>query len=105
MKWVSIKSASDVKLEGIKVDIEQVNNSLSAVIFTDAKGHTCKIVLQSYSMLFVMPEPPKLEDRWLVAGKYDGDEMRKLFDDEYTAREFKNKMDVAFGNDTFTSIS
>lgn len=92
MKWVRTKKASEIKLKGIKVESDYVEDCLSAIILTDSEGNSIKIQREStyYSSVNVLiPAPPKIKKQFVVKGKIDGIEIKpQYFDHDYDATSF-----------------
>jgi hypothetical protein len=92
----SIKTAADVQLAGITVDLERRDNSITAIVLRDGKGGLLKVCRgESYSsdVKLYVPEPPKVEDRWRVSGDFDGAPIRKVFEHEHEADDFARRLE------------
>lgn len=91
MKWVRTKKASEIKLKGIKVESDYVEDYLSEIILTDSEGNSIKIQRENtYSSVNVLiPAPPKIKKQFVVKGKIDGIEIKpQYFDHDYDATSF-----------------
>lgn len=87
MNWQKIKAASEIVLDGIKVEVESHDKSLRAVELTDAKGNRVKICMGGYSDFTVMiPAKPELRDALLLKGEFRGLPVKELFADDYEAK-------------------
>ncbi len=97
MRWTDSHGAP--VLDGVKINIEKVNNSTVAVLLTDQAGHQVKVCQNGYSSLQVCwPAPPKKAKRYVLAGKYLGlAEVREEFESEREAdarrREYQDRAD------------
>ena len=86
---VTAKSIDQVKIEGVKLEWERHDGSVRLLRITDAKGGTVTIKAgPSYteSVIVLVPEPPKMEDRWVLLGEVAGIPIRKAFKHEHEAR-------------------
>lgn len=88
MNWERIKAASEIVLDGIKVEIETHDKSLRAVELTDAKGNRVKVCLSNYSDFAVMiPAKPEMRDAHLLKGEFRGLQVKELFEHVSDARQ------------------
>lgn len=85
MKWQRIKKHSDIKLGGVRVEIEEVDRSVKSVTLTDAAGNQMKVALDGYSMIAMVPAQPEMKDAWLLSGTYKGLQVREYHESEYAA--------------------
>ena len=70
MNYVTVKNPTDIKLAGILVNFERVNDSLKVVTLSDGKGGICRFTAGSYEGANVtVPAPPKKEDRYILRGE------------------------------------
>lgn len=98
MRYVNAKSVSELKLVGVTVTFDMVNDSLKAVYFRDAEGNHCRVVIEGYTGIFAqVPAPPKTEKRHVlradlpVLGK-----IRREFDDRFEADQAKRELEAKF---------
>lgn len=97
MKYKTTKKASDLQLDGIKVELDHVNDNVSLITLTDAAGKTVRIVNKNpYSTIRVeVPAPPKMKNIWIVSGKFEsGHEMMPL---EFETEANNQKKDLGEG--------
>lgn len=95
--FVSVKNASEIKLDGITVALDKANDSLKAVYLSDGKGGVLRIVLDSYSICAQVPAPPKKEKRYVLRGTVDGigrieRQFESQFDADQARREIESKL-------------
>jgi hypothetical protein len=94
MNYDSVKISSEVKLEGVTVDIEKRAGNVNSITFTDAAGNTVKVAKDSYSEIAILvPAKPKKETKYAVAGKVLGiAEHKEVFDTQYDAQARLNEI-------------
>lgn len=97
MKWQTIKTASEITLDGIKAEIEMHNGSVKSVELTDAKGGRLKACLDSYSLSILIPAKPEMKDAYLLKGEFRGLSVKELFEQEYEAKQ--RLRDITDGGD------
>jgi hypothetical protein len=87
MKLKTTQKESDLKLEGIKFDIEVRNTTVYSVTFTDATGNLVKVA-GSYGLEVCIKAPPKMVEKWKLSGKFDElVDVEEVFDSEYKAKD------------------
>lgn len=87
MNYESVKKPSDLKLEGITIDVEMRDGAPYAVTLTDAKGGHVKIVRNDYSMSILVPAKAKRVKRWAVRGEVRGLKVDENFEEKYQAQQ------------------
>jgi hypothetical protein len=86
MRWKSVKVASEVILEGVKIAFEKHDNQITAVILKDAKGGLFRLTKGDYNgMAVFVPAPPETEKKWVLSGAVKRVPVREVFDDEEAA--------------------
>lgn len=90
MKFVSVKKNADVKLEGITVDFDIVDNSVKAIMLKDAKGNVLRVSERAYNLYVEVPAPPEKEIKHKLSGEVIGLKIEKVFDN---SREARDEMD------------
>jgi len=85
MQFITVKKSSDIKLAGIKAELDITDKSVNGVTFTDADGNVVRVSLRSYSMTVEVPAPPTMVKRFKVIGKVLGLPVDELFADRYDA--------------------
>lgn len=85
MKWTRMTKPSEVKLEGVTLDIDQTNNSITAITAKDASGNQVKFSLDSYNLYILVPAAPKMVKKWALRGEYKGLQVDELFEYEHEA--------------------
>ncbi|CUJ58767.1 Uncharacterised protein [Achromobacter xylosoxidans] len=85
MQFITAKKSSDIKLAGIKAELDITDKSVNGVTFTDAEGNVVRVSLRSYSMAVEVPAPPVMVKRYKVAGKLMGLTVNEMFDDAFNA--------------------
>jgi hypothetical protein len=99
VRFATVKTANDVKLNGVTVEFEKHDSNLDSVTLTDAAGNVFKIAKTSYSDIGAfIPAPPKMVKKYFVTGEFKG--VTKLadegpFDGEYEATCRKNEIQKA----------
>jgi hypothetical protein len=96
MKWTRTKKLKDLQLEGVKVEIETVEDNLAEVKITDAKGKVIRLQRpNSYDTINAyIVAPPKMVKKWIVTGTIDEAEIKpKTFDNESEADNFISNRD------------
>ncbi len=63
MKWKTTKKVSDLKLDGIKFDVEQTDSTITAITMSDPAGNKVHLTLRSYAIEIAIPAPPELEKK------------------------------------------
>jgi hypothetical protein len=92
VKFKSVKKSAEVALAGIKVDIDFVDGSIKAVNLTDANGAFVRITERGYNLYVEIPAPPETEKKYQLKGSVLGLPVDKLFDDEFSANQEKNRL-------------
>lgn len=85
MQFITVKKSSDIKLAGIKAELDITDKSVNGVTFTDAEGNVVRVSLRSYSMTVEVPAPPTMVKRFKVIGKVLGLSVNELYADRYDA--------------------
>ncbi len=96
MKYITTKKPQEIKLEGINIEVEKVNEDISSLKLTDSKGNILKLNRENYygSIQVYIKAPPKLEKRWFVTGKIgEAEILPKEFDSSSRALDFLNQQD------------
>lgn len=91
MKWTTVTKATDIKLNGIKVEGHHLNKHLNSVILTDKNGSIVKFVTEyEYNDVKVqIPTPPEKKTVFEVVGTIGGVEVRpQNFDTKHEAENF-----------------
>jgi len=105
MKLKSVKKASDLVLEGIKIEIDTVDHSQKAVTFTDVKGNVVRVAHRDYNSLSVeVPAPPEMEKKFKLSGTVLGLPVDKLFDDQFEARNELERLESEVRNEDERSL-
>jgi hypothetical protein len=90
MRLKSIKTASEIKLQGIKAEFVTVNNAKRILMLTDANGRKVNITrLNSYdeSIDVQVPADPVTEEKFKVKGDIAGVPVDELHDTSRAAEE------------------
>lgn len=85
MQFITAKKSSDIKLAGIKAELDITDKSVNGVTFTDAEGNVVRVSLRSYSMAVEVPAPPVMVKRFKVLGKVLGLSVNELYSERYDA--------------------
>lgn len=107
MNYVTVKHASDIKLAGITVNLEHVNNSLKVVTLTDGKGGLCRFSAGNYESANVtVPAPPKKETRYVLRGELPVvGAIVKQFTEKCEADAAKSEIEATYRNDLNLKIT
>lgn len=92
MRFIEVKKQSDIKLNGITVDLDVVNETVKGITLRDTAGGILKVVESGYAISVQVPAPPKTEKRWRVAGSLLGIDMCKDFADQYEAKRERDRL-------------
>lgn len=104
--FVSIKSASEIKLEGVTVTLDKVNDCLKGVYIADGSGGMCRIVLDSYSLSAQIPAPPKKEKRYVLRGTIDGiGRIDRQFEQQWDADQAKRDIEGKLRGDSDLTVT
>lgn len=97
MNWTSIKTAADMRLDGVTFDCEFRDKSLAAVTATDKNGNAIRFVLENYSVRALVPAAPEKKTVHVVKGtvRAIGTEIREEFDEPYAANSRRNEIEQA----------
>lgn len=98
MNLKTIRTTAEMKLDGIAIDAEWRDKSLTAVTFTDSKGNVLRIAKKDYSeMGAFVPAPPEKKTVHVVTGKVRvvGTEIREEFEQPYEATSRKSELEQA----------
>jgi hypothetical protein len=86
MNLKSVKKQDEVKLAGIVVEVEFKDSMPTGVVLRDVAGGALVVRAGQYSGLDVMvPAPPKMVERFRIAGAVKGIKFVELFESEYAA--------------------
>lgn len=86
MNMATVKKDSEIKLDGVTVEVTRKDGGAVAVTVRDCVGGVLLVQLGQYGGLDVMvPAPPEKVTRWEVTGKIKGIAFRELFKEEYKA--------------------
>lgn len=107
MNFVTAKKPSDIKLAGIAVHFERVNDSLKVVTLTDGKGGVCRFKAGSYESADVtVPAPPKKETKYVLRGELPVvGAIEKMFDEKYEADTAQRELEGAHRGDLNLTVS
>ena len=87
MNMQTVKKESEIKLDGLKVEITRKDGTAMGITLRDGNGGT--LVIQSNGwgngIDVLVPAPPKKVDRWAVKGSIKGVAFCELFDEEHKA--------------------
>jgi len=97
MNLKTVKSAADMKLDGVKVDCEFRDGSLAACTLTDASGNLVRFALENYCVKAYVPAPNPKKTVHVVTGKVRGigTEIREQFDEPYEANSRRSEIEQA----------
>lgn len=95
MNLKRVTKKSDLVLDGVDIQMEMHDASISSIAFTDKQGHMVK-VFGDYGVKVCVPAPPKTATKYRLSGKFEGlVSVSEDFDDNYSAQsrlsEFQSK--------------
>jgi hypothetical protein len=96
MNWETVKTNKDATLDGIDIEIDKSDSSITSVTFTDKSGGKLRIRMDSYTMRVDIPAKPKTEKKWALKGEFKGLPVDETFDSEYQANNRRD--DIDYGN-------
>ena len=85
MKMKSAKKASDIILAGVRVELDTKDGNPIGVTITDENGKFLRVSYTGWGLDFLVPEPPKMVERFQVAGRLKGIAFDETIDDETKA--------------------
>lgn len=85
MKFKSVKKASEVTLDGVRVEFDMVDGSIKAVTLTDPKGNVVRCAERGYNFYVEVPAPPETEKKFKLSGTVLGLPVEKVFDERHEA--------------------
>jgi len=92
MIWESAKSAKQIVLDGVTVEVDKADSSLVSVTLTDSKGNKVRVRHNSYNMCVEIPAAPKLVDKFVVTGDVVGVPVSEVFDNKYEAENRRDDL-------------
>ena len=96
MRFVTVKRATEIKLEGVRVSLDIVNGLQRGILITDGKGGVLRVRLAGYSDLSIeVPAPPEVEKKHKLTGSVLGIQVDKTFDDQFEAQREQIKLEEA----------
>jgi hypothetical protein len=93
MNWEMVKASKDAMLDGIEVEIDKTDSSVTSITFTDKSGAKLRARLDSYSLRLEIPAKPKTEKKWALKGEFKGLPVDEKFDSEYAAQSRRDDLD------------
>lgn len=88
IKFETVKKFSELKLEGITIEVECRDGQPFSITFLDGAGHLIRVARGDYSgMSIMLPEKPKMIKRWAVRGDVYGMKADEVFESEYEAQK------------------
>lgn len=104
MKFKTIKKASDVTLEGIKVEFEMLDGSVKGLTLTDSKGSLLRVMERGYNICVEIPAPPETENKWKLSGTLLGLPVEKVYDNDWEAKEEQGRLERACREESDSSL-
>lgn len=90
MNLVSIKSLSEVQLDGVNLDWTKEDKSIKELRIRDKNGGRLIVRAGSYgdTLRVMVPQPYEEDDRWCLSGKFLGlFDVSEYFESEYDAKD------------------
>lgn len=101
MIWEKAKSAKQLVLDGINIEVDKSDSTLVGVTFTDATGRKVRVRYESYNMCVEIPQAPKTTDKFAVRGTVNGLHVDETFDHEYQANDRKEELTGSLAEEKF----
>jgi hypothetical protein len=96
MRFVTVKRATEIKLEGVKVSLDIVNGLQKGILLSDGKGGVLRVRLMGCSDLSIeVPAPPEVEKKHKLTGWVLGIPVDKTFDHQHEAQREQMKLEEA----------
>jgi len=93
MKLITAKSAVDIKIPGIRVELTKVDNQITGATLTDKDGKILAIfTMLSYTFTVQIPAPVETEDAFLVEGTAFGLPLKAIFKTEREANDKRSSL-------------
>lgn len=94
MKAQTIKSATQIKLQGVAAEVRFVNGNVRQVTLTDAGGFVLTIEEGKYGGLDVsVPAPPKTVKKFKLLGRIENLPVDELFPDKQRAESRRSHLE------------
>lgn len=88
MKLITAKGAAEVKIPGVRVELNKVDNQITGATLTDKDGKILAIfTMLSYTFTVQIPAPVETEDAFLVEGTAFGLPLKATFKTEREAND------------------
>jgi hypothetical protein len=97
MKFVKVKSEKELKLNGITIDCNIVDNEFTHITFTDNEGDCVSISIASYSMKVCKKAPPEMVKKWRINSDISYLKVDELFDEKDEALDKIQEITSALG--------
>lgn len=106
MKLITAKTASEIKLNGIKVELEMVDGTAKSATLTDADGNIVKFTQENYAgFRAYVAAPPEMKTQWRLEGEVLGVKIDESFDEQYLAMDRRNQLASALHNEPEFTIT
>lgn len=105
MKLVSVKTADAIKLTGITVELEIVDNSTKSATLTDADGNMVQFAIDSYNFKVYVKAPPVRVKKYHLHGEVLGLSVDETFDAEHEAMHRRNQLCSGMHNEPELTIT
>lgn len=93
MKLITAKTAAEVKIPGVRVELTEVDNAITGAKLTDKNGSVLAIfTMLSYSFTVQIPAPIETEDAFLVEGTAFSLPLKATFKTEREANEKRSSL-------------
>ncbi len=101
MNWKSVKTSSEVVLEGVSVEVETVDGAVVACVLSDESGNKVRCAIESYNFRISIPAPPPTKDVYVVSGRVRGTDIivERQFDDFGDALKCESSLSEAYCED------
>lgn len=103
MKFKAVKSADEIKLDGVTIELDKTGDTINGLTITDAKGRLLRIAKRNWSDIALeVPAPPETIKMHIVSGDLLGLPVREQFAESYEATNRASAIRAAGGEVTVT---
>lgn len=99
MKLKRVKSEKEIVLDGVKVNVEFVDNAIRSVHLTDSKGNVLVFSQENYNFSVSVKAPPEMKKVHVITGEIAGVKIHEIVEaGEYEAKTTFSKLELAGAN-------
>lgn len=92
LKWKTVKRGTETpSLDGVEIEVQWVDEQIKELVLIDSTGRKVRIVSQWDGLSMAVPEPPKMQDRYVVTVSGGGitNPARHVFESDSDASQFE----------------